>query len=253
MSIDAGREMDWGRVSADYSRFRAGPPPSFYERLKQHGIGTPGQRLLDFGTGTGVLARTFSRAGALVSGIDRSPEQIDAAIRAAAEEKLAIDFRVAPAEATPFPAGSFEAITGNQCWHFFDVPKAIAEASRLLVPGGLLAVSDFFWVAKLDPIAARTEELILKFNPQWTGMGWSGDLPAQPDGKIVASFEYDEPIPFSRETWRGRLRTCRAIGPSLTSAEVEAFDEEHRRLLEATTPERFEILHRIRANIYRIG
>jgi SAM-dependent methyltransferase len=252
MSVDAGQSPDWGRVSAEYSKFRAGPPASFYERLAKHGIGTPGQRLLDFGTGTGVLARTFAKAGARVTGVDVSPGQIDQAVRAASEEGLAVDFRVSPAEATPFPDASFEAITANQCWHFFDSAKAFAEARRLLVPGGLLAVSDFFWFARRDPIAAATEDLILKYNPKWTSYRWSGDLRGLPDGKPAARIEYEEAVPFTRGTWLGRVRTCRAIGPTLTPGEVAAFDEEHRRLMEATTPERFEILHKINVHIYRM-
>ncbi len=244
--------MDWGRISGDYSKYRAGPPASFYERLGKHGIGTPGQRLLDFGTGTGVLARVFARAGARVSGVDSSAKQIEVAIRAASDEGLAIDFRVAPAESTPFESGSFDAITANQCWHFFDSPKATAEARRLLVPGGLLVVSDFFWMARRDAIAAASEELILKYNPQWTSYRWSGELRALLEGTPTDRIEYDEAVPFTRETWLGRVRTCRAIGPTLTTPEVEAFDEEHRRLVETTAPERFEVLHRIAAHIYRM-
>ncbi|HZL70963.1 MAG TPA: methyltransferase domain-containing protein, partial [Planctomycetota bacterium] len=69
--------MDWDRVSDDYAKYRAGPPASYFDRLKEQGVGLPGQRLLDFGTGTGVLARNFARAGARVSGVDSSPGQIE--------------------------------------------------------------------------------------------------------------------------------------------------------------------------------
>lgn len=251
--MDGGQALDWGRISRDYLSYRAGPPASYYERLKERGVGLPGQRLMDFGTGTGVLARTFARAGARVTGIDSSPGQVEQAIQAAADEGLAIDFRVAPAESTPFPAGSFDAITANQCWHFFDSPKATAEARRLLVPGGLLVVSDFFWMARRDALAAATEDLILKYNPKWTSYRWSGELRALPEGTPLDMIEYDEAVPFTRETWLGRVRTCRAIGPTLAPPEVEAFDREHRRLVETTAPERFEVLHRIAAHIYRMG
>src|SRR5262245_5723606 len=112
--------MDWSRISDDYNRYRSGPPASFYARLREHGVGLPGQRILDIGTGTGILARAFAKAGSLVSGVDLAKGQIDHAVKAATEEGLAIDFRVAPAEATPFPAASFDAVTANQCWHFLD-------------------------------------------------------------------------------------------------------------------------------------
>jgi SAM-dependent methyltransferase len=243
--------MDWSRISDDYSKYRAGPPASYYERLKEHGVGLPGQRLLDFGTGTGVLAKTFAKAGALVSGVDLAPGQIEQAKREAGS--LAIDFRVAPAESTPYESGSFDVITANQCWHFLDSAKALAEARRLLVPGGLLVVSDFFWLGRRDPIAASTEDLILKYSPTWTAYRWNGELRGRPDAPISASLEYEELIPFTRDAWRGRARTCRAIGPSLAPSEVAAFDEELRRQLEASAPGKFEVLHRIVARFYRLG
>ncbi len=61
---DAGRKIDWGQTSQDYAMFRLGPPPGFYDRLKVHGVGLPKQKILDLGTGTGVLARQFARQGA---------------------------------------------------------------------------------------------------------------------------------------------------------------------------------------------
>src|SRR5688572_20243286 len=244
--MEAG--LDWGRISDDYARFRSGPPASFYSKLRALGVGVPGQRLLDLGTGTGILARTFARAGARVSGIDPSRGQVERARKAAAEEGLEIDFRVAAAEETPFGSASFDAVTGNQCWHFFDGARALAEVKRVLKPGGLLAVSDFFWIAARDPVAAATEDLILKYSPTWEGYRWAGELPARPGLEPVDTVEYEESIPFTRESWRGRIRTCRAVGPVLDAATLAAFDEGHRRLLEKTVPERFESRHRIPAH-----
>lgn len=58
--IDGGRLIDWGRTSADYAEHRPGPPARLFDMLAALGIGTPGQRVLDLGTGTG-LARASSR------------------------------------------------------------------------------------------------------------------------------------------------------------------------------------------------
>ena len=62
--IDGGREFDWGRTSEEYAAYRQGYPPAFYAMLQALGIGTPEQRILDLGTGTGVLARAFAGSGA---------------------------------------------------------------------------------------------------------------------------------------------------------------------------------------------
>jgi SAM-dependent methyltransferase len=66
-NIDNEREFDWGKTSQDYAAYRSGYPESFYEVLAALGIGKPGQRILDLGTGTGVLARAFAQRGSVVT------------------------------------------------------------------------------------------------------------------------------------------------------------------------------------------
>jgi 2-polyprenyl-3-methyl-5-hydroxy-6-metoxy-1,4-benzoquinol methylase len=93
--VDRGRTIDWGATSGDYAVFRPGPPDEFYDRLKALEIGLPKQRVLDLGTGTGVIARALTRRGSSVSGIDIAPGQIKEARRLADAEELYIDFHVA--------------------------------------------------------------------------------------------------------------------------------------------------------------
>lgn len=255
-SIDRGRSIDWGRTSSDYAAFRPGPPPSFYARLRELGVGIGGQRILDLGTGTGVLAREFARAGCRAVGVDTSVAQVEMARELARGERLTVEFLAAPAEDTGLPSRSFDAVTANQCWLYFDRDRAVAEVRRLLVPAGVLVVSHFTYLPRLDPIAGRTEELVVRFNPQWTAAGWSGDVPAVPrwvrsDFSLAGAFVYDEAIPFTRESWRGRMRACRGVGAALSEAEVERFDAAHAALLEAEVPERFTVLHRINAHLLR--
>ena len=254
--IDEGRRIDWGKTSTDYSVFRPGPPESFYRKLLALDVGLEGQRILDLGTGTGVLARQFAQQGAVVAGIDISGEQIEAAKSLAEAERVEVDFRVAPAEEPPFPARSFDVVTASQCWLYFDKARAIPQVKRLLDEAGLLVVASFSWLPRLDSVAAASEKLVLKYNPQWSAADYVGDhqpLPRWAEGllKVKAFFYYDEPIHFTRDTWRGRIRASRGIGAALPAGEVERFDEEHARLLKDIAGERFTVLHRIACNMLR--
>ena len=254
--IDAGRTIDWGRTSADYDRFRPGPPDSFYNRLAALNVGLEGQHILDLGTGTGVLARRFAAQAAEVSGIDISEGQLQMAKAAAMRDGRHIDFVRAPAEAIPFPDDYFDVVSANQCWLYFDLKKAIPEVVRVLRPGGRLLVSHFSFMPRLDPIVRASEELVLRFNPDWSGADWDGVLPAEPrwaesSFELVGLFVYEEPIPFTRESWRGRMRALRGIAASLSEEKVRAFDAEHEALLLELAPEEFDICHRIHAHIFR--
>jgi SAM-dependent methyltransferase len=254
-AADPGRHIDWGRTSGDYAAFRPGPPDSFYEKLAALGIGRPGQRIVDLGTGTGVLARHFAAAGARCAGTDISAEQIETAQRLARESGLEIDFRVAPAEATGFANGSFDAVTASQCWLYFDAPRAIAEARRV-APRGRLMVGHFSWLPRLDPIARASEELVLRFNPQWSAADWAGEVPPLPrwaEGlRLAGFFVYDAAIPFTHESWRGRIRACRGVGAGLSPGEVAAFDAAHAALLARIAPSDFTVLHRLDARIFAL-
>lgn len=254
-AIDAGRPIDWGKTSLDYAEHRPGPPPSFYAKLAALGVGVAAQHILDLGTGTGAIARTLASQGCRVAGVDVSKEQIQAARALAADQEFPADYYVTPAEALPFAARRFDVVTANQCWQYFDLARVVPELRRVLAVNGLLVVSHFNYLPRVDPIARASESLVLKFNPDWTGGDWSGHVSAHPAWsreELVqrAMFYYDEPIPFTRESWRGRMRALRGIGATLSPEEVRAFDAEHDALLRGIASEKFSVLHRIDAHIF---
>jgi SAM-dependent methyltransferase len=252
--IDPGRDIDWSRTSADYAKHRPGPPDSFFAKLQALGVGLPGQRILDLGTGTGLIARRLARQGAKVAGIDIATGQLVEARRLAEAEGLSIDFREAPDEAPPLADGSFDAVTANQCWLYFDKEKLLPRLRRLLAPGGLIAISHFSWLPRRDPIAAASEAIVLEHNPAWTGGDWDGEVPLPPDWmtpdlEIRGFFAYDEAIPFTAESWRGRMRACRGVGASLGPEAVAAVDRDLAQWLASHAGDRFTVLHRPDATI----
>jgi SAM-dependent methyltransferase len=255
--IDQGRSFDYGRIPSTYAAFRSSLPDDFYRRLQRWGIGLPGHRLLDLGTGTGIVARAFARRGAIVTGIDISEGMIGEARRLAIEEGVQVRFVVAAAEALPFAIGQFEAATANQCFLYFDKFQTIVGLRKILAPDALLVVSQFRRLAS-DAIVASTEALIKKFNPSWGGGGYDGSLgpcpqwvPTAPGLIAETSFWFDVDVPFTRESWRGRIRATRGVGASLSAKQVDAFDAEHDFLLSNIAPEKFAIKHRLEAHILR--
>lgn len=253
-NVDPGRSIDWSLTSHDYAAHRPGPPSRLYDMLQLLGVGRPGQRLLDIGTGTGLVAREFARRGAIVAGTDIAEGQIAAARAEAQREGLAIDFRVAPAEASPHADASFDVVTASQCWMYFDVERTCAELRRVLKPGGVLVTTHFCWLPQADAVARASEELVLRFNPAWTGAHWDGRVPSVPAwtagrAQVAAMFWFDEAVPFTREAWRGRMRACRGVGATLSPDEVQAFDDAHAQLLESIAPPAFTVLHRVDAHV----
>jgi len=254
--IDKGRQADWGKTAQDYARHRPGPPDSFYTHLLAAGIGLKDQAILDIGTGSGVLARQFAGQGSRVTASDISEEQVAMARELARAQGLDIDWAVCRASELPYGDDQFDIVTACQCWWYFDHAKALAEIRRVLKPGGRLVICAFSFLPTEDAVVAASEKLVLKYNPDWSGAGWDGRVPIFPEGRpeddyLVDMFVYDEAIPFTHESWRGRMRALRGIGATLDAAAIAAFDAEHQELLKALTPDPFTVLHRIDAHIYQ--
>lgn len=101
---------------------------------------TAGEKVLDVGTGTGVVAITAARAGATVSGLDLTPALLEEAQRNAALAGVDVRWIEGDAEKLPYPDAAFDVVL-SQFGHMF-APRpdvTIAEMRRVLKPTGRVA------------------------------------------------------------------------------------------------------------------
>jgi hypothetical protein len=145
-------------------------------------------------------------------------------------------------------------VTVGQAWIYFDSTLVIPKVLNVLVEDGCFAMTHVQWLPRRDEIAARSEELVLKYNPHWTGGGYKGDIRTvmkslANDFDLKTFHVMNEPIEFTRESWRGRVRACR-VGATLSSGEIARFDEDHRKLLERIAPVEFAVLHQLAIHVY---
>ncbi|MGN0474335.1 MAG: class I SAM-dependent methyltransferase [Acutalibacteraceae bacterium] len=247
-NIDGGKGFDFGRTSEDYAKYRDIYPEKFYKYLIDRDICTEGQRVLDIGTGTGVLPRNMYKYGAKFTGIDIAPNQIEQAKLLAELGGMDIEFMASPAEKINFPAETFDAVTACQCFAYFNHAVLAPQISSVLKPGGRFAILYMAWLPYEDKIAAASEELVLKYSPSWNGCGETRRLIGVPSEyekyfEVESREMFDLSVPFTRETWNGRMKSCRGIGASLSEEDVAKFEREHMALLESIAPSEFEILH----------
>jgi len=142
---EAGRYWDgnaeaWTKLArAGYDTYRdAFNTPAFFEMLPD----VRGLAGLDIGCGEGHNTRLLARRGGRVTAVDVSGTFVRHARDAEKSEPLGIDYRVASAVDLPFAAGAFDFAVSSMC--LMDIPapeKAVAEAFRVIRPGGFLQFS----------------------------------------------------------------------------------------------------------------
>lgn len=233
---------DFARAAADYAAFRPPFDVRVFERLSALGVGLPGQVVLDVGAGTGLLGAGFRARGAGVVEVDPSIELLRAG-----NGRHCVAAR---AEALPFADGAFDAVTAGQSWHWFDRRVAPREIGRVLRRGGAVAVVYQTYLPLPGEVADASERVILRFRPRWRhagGVGVNGqalrDLQLAGFGGIE-SFTFDVGVRYTRARWRGFVRTCSAVGPTLSADELARFEAEHAAAL-GGFPAAFDVPHRV--------
>jgi SAM-dependent methyltransferase len=199
--------------SAAYQRYRPDYPPALYDWLAAM---SPGLSLaVDVGTGNGQAAVALAARFDSVIATEPSAAQL-----AEARPYSNVSYRQEPAEAMSAASGSADLITAAQAAHWFDWPRFTAEATRVLRPGGLLAI----WSYGQCEVEPRIDRLVGDFFRDVVGPHWPRErrhveeryrgleLPfppvAAPDFAMQARWDCGAMLGYL-DTWSA-VRRCRA-------------------------------------------
>lgn len=128
----------------------------------------PGGRVLDLGSGTGVVARAIARRpgfGGEVVGIDQSAQFLDEARALTSRDGLddRVHFDEGDVQALPYPGASFDAVVAHTTIsHVTDPDAMLREMARVLRSGGTFAIFDGDYASWTfdypDPAVAKSVE-----------------------------------------------------------------------------------------------
>jgi ubiquinone/menaquinone biosynthesis C-methylase UbiE len=177
-----------GTAAENYQRHFV---PAIAEPVSVPLLGTaalrPGDRVLDVGCGTGVIARRAAEqvgpAGA-VTAIDLSPEMIEVARATPAPVAPPIEWHTGDAVSLPFPDGAYDVVLCQMALMFMENRvAAVAEMRRVLKPGGRIVVST---PGPIQPVFTALERAIVEHIGADLGM-FVRAVFSMPDPEAVAA------------------------------------------------------------------
>ena len=145
-------------IAAEYDRHRPAYPDELIDQACQvAGIGS-GDRVLEVGCGTGQLTRALLARGLHVTALEPGQNLI-ALARRNLDGAGAVEFVNARFEDAPLPREQFQAVFSASAFHWVDPEVSWQKAADVLVPGGTLALVQYFGLE--EPRSEDDQEAVL--------------------------------------------------------------------------------------------
>ena len=148
----------FGAVADAYERGR----PSFPREAAAWLAGPEPVTVLELGAGTGKLTRELVALGHDVHATDPDPAMLKVLTRHLPDTRVS----EGSAEEIPAPDRSVDVVVAAQCFHWFDLDRALPEIARVLRPGGHVALTwnvrneRIPWVRRLGTLIGSQEQLV---------------------------------------------------------------------------------------------
>ena len=145
-------------IAAEYDRHRPAYPDELIDQACQvAGIGS-GDRVLEVGCGTGQLTRALLARGLHVTAVEPGQNLI-ALARRNLDGAGAVELVNARFEDAPLPREQFQAVFSASAFHWVDPEVSWQKAADVLVPGGTLALVQYFGLE--EPRSEDDQEAVL--------------------------------------------------------------------------------------------
>ncbi|MFF4550707.1 class I SAM-dependent methyltransferase [Streptomyces sp. NPDC001435] len=140
-------------------------------------------RIVEIGAGNGANFQHYPPAVEQVIAVEPEPRLRGLAEQAAAKSSMPVEVRAGRAEALPVPDASADGVVASLVLcTVADVPAALAEANRVLRPGGLLYFYEH--IRSTRPGLARRQRIV---NVVWPLLGGGCNLTRDPESAITAA------------------------------------------------------------------
>lgn len=180
----------------------------------------PDDCVVDVGAGTGLLSLECARRGARVWAVDISPSMCEYLRAKARSGGHLMEVAVASAVSLPIIDGFADVVVSNYCFHHLDDAgklQALAEARRVLQPGGRLVFGDMMFT--LDPRDPRDRAVVGAKVRAMLRKGPSGAVRLARNGARVATGRWESPVRAS--WWQQALVEARFADVSVRVLEHE--------------------------------